>query len=162
VIFDAQVGEKSLRIEVRGKDGGYRLTVDGRPLDVEVKEAGRGFLNLILEGRSYDVGLVRADTGITVVLDGVPHLAVVTEGSRGAAPARVQSGPSRLTAPMPGKIVRVLVKPGDEVQAQQPVLVMEAMKMENELRAPRAGQVRQVAVVEGQAVERGALLAVLE
>jgi biotin carboxyl carrier protein len=162
VIFDAQVGERSLRIEVRGQEGGYRLTVDGRPLQALVRETGRGFLSVIIGGRSYDVGLHRADPGTTVVLDGVPHLVAVAEGTRGAAPARAPSGPSRLTAPMPGKIVRVLVKAGDEVQAQQPVLVMEAMKMENELRAPRAGQVRQVAVVEGQAVERGALLAVLE
>ncbi len=62
---------------------------------------------------------------------------------------------------MPGKIVRVLVRPGDAVVAKQGLVVVEAMKMENELRAARAGRVREVAVTEGQSVEAGALLVVV-
>lgn len=72
------------------------------------------------------------------------------------------TGPQRITAPMPGKIVRVLVKPGDEVKARQGLVVVEAMKMENELRAARDGRVRDVSVVEGQSVDAGALLLVVE
>jgi biotin carboxyl carrier protein len=63
---------------------------------------------------------------------------------------------------MPGKVVRVLVKPGDEVVARQGVVVVEAMKMENELRAPRAGRVKEVSVVPGMSVEAGRILAVIE
>ena len=69
------------------------------------------------------------------------------------------SGPQRLVAPMPGKVVRVLVKAGDAVTARQPVVVVEAMKMENELRASRDGTVAEVHVREGQSVDAGALLA---
>jgi acetyl/propionyl-CoA carboxylase alpha subunit len=68
------------------------------------------------------------------------------------------SGPTPLVAPMPGLVVRVLVKPGDRVQAHQGLVVIEAMKMENELRARAAGVVRGVAVSPGSAVEKGALL----
>jgi biotin carboxyl carrier protein len=72
------------------------------------------------------------------------------------------SGPQRVTAPMPGKVVRVLVKPGDAVAARQPVVVVEAMKMENELRAGREGTVSDVQVREGMSVDAGALLLVIQ
>ena len=71
------------------------------------------------------------------------------------------SGPQRILAPMPGKIVRVLAKPGDAVRARQAVVVIEAMKMENELRAGRDGVVAEMHATEGQSVEAGALLVVI-
>src|SRR5262249_18752167 len=72
------------------------------------------------------------------------------EGASGSA-----TGPQRVTAPMPGKVVRILVKAGDAVTARQGLVVVEAMKMENELRAARDGRVREVAVREGQSVDAG-------
>lgn len=72
------------------------------------------------------------------------------------------SGPQRVIAPMPGKVVRVLVKPGDEVKPKQGLVVIEAMKMENELKAARAGTVREVYVAEGQSVDAGAALVIVE
>lgn len=77
----------------------------------------------------------------------------------GAAPG---TGPQRIAAPMPGKIVRVLVAAGDEVKARQGLVVVEAMKMENELRAARDGRVREVVVAEGQSVDAGMLLVVVD
>jgi biotin carboxyl carrier protein len=74
----------------------------------------------------------------------------------------VRSGPLAVRSPMPGKIVKVLVRPGDEVKAGQGVVVVEAMKMENELRAPRDGRVKEVSAREGHAVESGETLATLE
>ena len=82
-------------------------------------------------------------------------------GRRTAGPAR-GAGPQRVTAPMPGKVVRVLVKPGDAVEPRQGLVVVEAMKMENELRAARDGRVRDGARREGQSVEAGAVLLVVE
>jgi biotin carboxyl carrier protein len=70
-------------------------------------------------------------------------------------------GPQRVTAPMPGKIVKLLVKPGDKVQPRQGLVVVEAMKMENELRARAAGTVSEVRVAEGASVEAGAILVIL-
>jgi biotin carboxyl carrier protein len=75
--------------------------------------------------------------------------------------AHAGSGPQRLLAPMPGKIVRVLVKTGDPVHARQPIAVIEAMKMENELRAGRDGVVTELPVSGGQSVEAGTLIAVV-
>ena len=71
-------------------------------------------------------------------------------------------GPQRIVAPMPGKVVKVLVQPGNQVAARQGVVIVEAMKMENELRAPRAGTVSEVKVVEGSSVEAGAILLIIE
>ena len=79
-----------------------------------------------------------------------------------SAASAAASGPAPLLAPMPGLIVRVAVEPGDEVRAGQPLVVMEAMKMENELRSPAAGRVRSVAARVGAAVEKGTLLVELE
>ena len=70
--------------------------------------------------------------------------------------------PSRCVAPMPGRVVRVLVSPGDAVAARQGVVVVEAMKMENELRSPKAGTVRDVSVTPGTSVEAGRVLVVIE
>src|SRR5207245_1806079 len=77
-------------------------------------------------------------------------------------PAHATSGPQRVVAPMPGKIVRVLVQSGEVVHARQPLIVVEAMKMENELRAARAGTVAEVRAQAGQSVDAGAVLVVVQ
>jgi biotin carboxyl carrier protein len=86
--------------------------------------------------------------------------------NKGQTPAATQTattqGNGRVTAPMPGRVVRVLVAVGDKVTARQPVVVMEAMKMENELRADRDGSVTQVLVQEGMAVDTGAVLVIVQ
>jgi biotin carboxyl carrier protein len=96
------------------------------------------------------------ETPVTVTLNGRRRWGRKDDG--GAA----GSGPQRLIAPMPGKIVRVLVKAGDAVTVRQPVVVVEAMKMENELRASRDGTVAELQVSEGMSVEAGALLLVIQ
>jgi len=96
-------------------------------------------------------------------LDGSLVSVDLAEGAKGTAlPPKKAGGPARITAPMPGKLVRVLVEPGQDVAAGEGLVVVEAMKMENELRAPKAGRVKDVPVKEGQAVEAGALLVVVE
>ena len=79
-------------------------------------------------------------------------------GARGGE----EGGGQHVTAPMSGKVVRLLVAAGDEVEARQGVVVVEAMKMENELTAPRAGRIAEVAVAEGASVEAGKVLIVIE
>ena len=86
----------------------------------------------------------------------------IKDAVKGTALGRVaHTGPLKLTAPMPGKIVKVLVGEGDVVEAGRGVLVMEAMKMENELKATRGGTIQEIKVKEGQAVEMGALLLII-
>ena len=94
---------------------------------------------------------------VAVTLNGRRRWGRRDEDGRGAG-----SGPQRVIAPMPGKVVRVLVKPGDAVAARQPVVVVEAMKMENELRASREGTVAEIHAREGMSVDAGALLLVIQ
>jgi biotin carboxyl carrier protein len=164
VRFEAAVLGRSARVEVRGRNGHYVVTIDGRSLEVDYQETGRHFASLIVEGRSYEAGLERQPGGYNVVLSDDVIAVELMDAARGegAAPRAGARGPARLNAPMPGKVVRVLVQPGQEVQAGQGLVVIEAMKMENELRAPRPGTVAEVRVREQQAVETGALLVVVE
>lgn len=115
---------------------------------------------------SYEVMFSLATEGaMTVHIDGVPVEVSINRMPRAAAtaaPNPSDGGPQRVTAPMPGKIVKLLVKPGDKVQPRQGVVVVEAMKMENELRAPRAGIVAEVRVAEGASVEANTVLVVLK
>ena len=109
---------------------------------------------------SHEVRLCRAGSGQLIVSVGATPFAVTLNGRRrakeGAGPAG--AGPQRIVAPMPGKVIRVLVQAGAAVRARQPLVVVEAMKMENELRAVRDGTVAAVHVKEGASVEAGALL----
>lgn len=163
MIYDATVEGHTVRMEVRGRDGLYTVLLDGRPLEVDVREAGPHVLSLIVGTRSHEVGIERREGGYRVAVRGRVFDVALVEAARGAvAPRRAEGGPARVQAPMPGKLVRVLVSAGEEVGAGQGLVVMEAMKMENEIRAPRAGRVKEAPVREGQAVETGALLVLLE
>jgi biotin carboxyl carrier protein len=162
VRFDAVVDGHKLRAEVRRTDGGYVVTLDGTTIGVDLLETGDHFLSLLVEGRSYEVGVEKRDGKYRVHLPDGSVTVDLSEASRdGAARPRGPRGPERLVAPMPGRVVRVLAGEGDEVSPGQGLVVIEAMKMENELKSPRQGRVREIAVHEGQAVESGALLVVV-
>jgi biotin carboxyl carrier protein len=162
VILDATVDGRTIRVEVRGRDGRYTVILDGAPLEVDVAATGPHFASLLVGGDSHDVGLERRPGGYTVVFPGGALDVDLAEAARGASPlVRRAQGPARLTAPMPGRVVRVLETAGADVRAGQGLVVIEAMKMENEIRAPRAGRLQEVTVREGQAVEAGTLLAVV-
>jgi biotin carboxyl carrier protein len=165
MIYDATVDGRTVRAEVRPGDGEGRYTVrlDGRPIEVDVREAGPHTLSMIVAGRAHEVVTERREGGYRVALRGQVLEVSLVEAARGAAaPRPAAGGPARVQAPMPGKLVRVLVRAGEDVGAGQGLVVMEAMKMENEIRAPRAGRVKEAPVREGQAVETGALLVLLE
>jgi biotin carboxyl carrier protein len=170
VQFDLDIGGRIRRLEVERRDGGFRVAVDDRAFEVDARQAGRETLSLLVrEGdgpvRSVDATVsTRAGSGgFEVSLDGhsIPAALVAAVGGR-AREGAGGSGPQPITAPMPGRVVRVLVGEGDTVAARQGLVVIEAMKMENELRSSRAGRVTTVRVAEGQSVEAGALLVLVE
>jgi len=162
MIFDASVSGRTVRVEVRGGSGRYTLRLDGRPLEVSVGEAVRGYRSLLIGTASHELGLEREGDGYRVSFPGASVVVALADAASGSATlAPREHGPSRVTAPMPGRIVRLLSSAGADVVAGQGLLVIEAMKMENELRAPRGGRLQELLVREGQAVEAGALLAVV-
>jgi biotin carboxyl carrier protein len=118
--------------------------------------------------RSYEVSFAAdADGGVVVFVEGMTvPIAVPDRRARVPRASRdggaVANGPRTIVAPMPGRVVKVLVEPGQTVAARQPVVIIEAMKMENELRAPRAGTIGAVHASEGTSVDAHAVLVVLE
>jgi biotin carboxyl carrier protein len=169
--FELEVADRLRTVEIRREADGYHVTVDGKPRTVDIVRVGRHGWSLLVRDdagmRAVEATVVRqiGSVGLDVHFDGF-HIPVqpktgLGRRTRGVAGAQ-GSGPQRLVAPMPGKVVRVLVAPGDEVKARQGLVVVEAMKMENELRAAREGRVREVLVKEGQSVEAGAALVVIE
>ena len=168
--YAVEVNGRVRQVAVRRHAGALVVEVDGQPWTIDAAPVGGHGLSLLVSrvGRSFshDVTLTGdVATGITNVYLGPFVVPVALNGRRRTGRkedgAHSGSGPQRLLAPMPGKVVRVLVKQGDSVQARQPIAVIEAMKMENELRASRAGTVAELAVREGQSVEAGALLLVI-
>ena len=170
--LDITAGGRQYVVDVTRKEDTFLVSVDGRQHEVDVKGID-GLWSLLIGqsgGRrpthSYEIAFSASANGaMTVHVDGIPVEVLVAQRRRpGAAiaPHSADEGPQRVTAPMPGKIVKLLVKQGDRVQPQQGVVVVEAMKMENELRARAAGTVTEVRVTEGSSVEAGAILVVLE
>jgi biotin carboxyl carrier protein len=142
----------------------FEILLDGalHSVDAVAIEPGRWSL-LLADGRSHEVVIVPNghDGAATVLVDGSLVPVAVRDPRRwreAAGPHGSGHGPVRIVAPMPGKVVRILAAPGDPIAARQSVIVVEAMKMENELRAPREGIVAEVLVREGALVEAGALL----
>jgi biotin carboxyl carrier protein len=131
----------------RTPNGMGGLSGFGRTLSHEVTLAGDAVTGLM----SVHIG----PSVVPVALNGRRRSGRKEEGALSG------SGPQRLLAPMPGKVVRVLVKKGDPVRARQPIAVIEAMKMENELRAGRDGVIAELPVTGGQSVEAGTLIAVV-
>jgi glutaconyl-CoA/methylmalonyl-CoA decarboxylase subunit gamma len=132
-------------------------------VDARQTEIGAAFVYLA-DGRSVDAAVTQSSGGRALVqLSGLDVDAEVVRAGGSVSTGSVgQGGEQRLVSPMPGRIVRVLVASGDDVVAKQGLVVVEAMKMENELTAARPGRVREVAVTEGISVESGRLLVIID
>jgi biotin carboxyl carrier protein len=169
--FDIEVAGRTRSVAIEPAGGSrFRVTIDGRTHLVDAVRVGEFAISLLVDGDtgvSREAQVVPGDVpGDSFVwLDGRTATASVdgrrTRRGRGDSTSRTE-GAQSILAPMPGRVVRILVGPGDEVAARQPVVVVEAMKMENELRSPKAGRVKDVAVTEGASVEAGRVLIVVE
>jgi len=165
VRVEVEIGGRVRVVTVEMRDGALVAALDGTRVDLEVVRVGPGRYSFRSQatGRQREVRVSAAGPGRhEVTVNGATLAVTRLSGYRRARGAAGEHGSARLVAPMPGKVVRVLVAAGDHVDARQGLVVVEAMKMENELRAGRAGRVREIAVVEGASVDAGALLVVLE
>jgi biotin carboxyl carrier protein len=169
VRYEVQINGRTRRVAVSRSGGGFAVTIDGRTVHVDAARVDAQTLSLVIDGEVYEVtvapdpasGQLAVRVGATPVAVGLNglngrHFRKRDEGAHGG------TGPQRVVAPMPGKIVRILVQAGVAVAARQPLVVVEAMKMENELRSSRAGTVSEIHAREGQSVEAGALLVVIQ
>jgi biotin carboxyl carrier protein len=142
-----------------------RIKLGERLFDLDIHRVGPSSYSILVDNRSFDLEVVREGEDLMVASrGGATRVTLVDAALKSRHPgARPQAaGKASLKAMMPGRVVNVLVNVGDEVAAQQGLLVVEAMKMENELKAPKAGKVVEIKVKPGQTVEKGELLLVVE
>ena len=165
--FSIRIGGKEslIHVEKQGPECRFRLGSEAERY-AEVEEPEPDVYSVLMDGRSYEAR-VESGTNGTVVVSIEGHRFEIGVRGPAALPAAATAAAARRAcrrsiAPMPGKVVRVLVKPGETVEAGQGLLVVEAMKMQNEMRAPKAGRVISVPAGEGATVAAGAVLATIE
>jgi biotin carboxyl carrier protein len=166
VTIEIELDGERRQVALRREGDRWIAGVDGRTMDVSVVEAG-GRWSILVGTSSYNVAFEpTAAGGLIVHVNGVAIPLTIADSRRmvrqRGGERDAGSGPRTIVAPMAGRIVKVLVKPNEGVSARQPLVVVEAMKMENELRAPRGGTIAEVRVSEGASVEANAVLVVLE
>jgi biotin carboxyl carrier protein len=174
--YDIDIAGQRRHVVVTRDGDAFTVAVDGRSWQVDAARIGTGILSLLMSRRtpppaadawtSHEV-TIAADpsSGDLTVRVGDAPLTVGLDTRRRAGRkddgAHAGAGPQRIVAPMPGKVVRVLVRIGDVVAPRQGLVVVEAMKMENELRAARSGTVTEVQAREAMSVDTGTLLVVI-
>lgn len=163
--YEVLIDGKAHRVEIARVDGKIACRLDGREIDADAVIAARDVLSLVIDGRAYEIKREHVAGDLHLVIGGDRYAAEVRDPrsfrARKAAGTGTE-GPRKLVSPMPGKVVRVLLAEGTEVEAGQGVVVVEAMKMQNEIKSPKKGVVKKVLAVEGAAVNAGDGLAVVE
>lgn len=163
--YEILIDGKAHKLELNQVDEHWDCRLDGRPYKVDAVVARRDVISLIVDGDCYEVKREQTRNDLHIWVKAVRFPVEVRDPrslrSRRAAAAGIE-GPAKLLAPMPGKVVRILAHEKDEVEAGHGVLVVEAMKMQNELKSPKKGVVSKLVVKEGAAVNPGDVLAIIE
>jgi biotin carboxyl carrier protein len=163
--YEAEIDGRTVPIEIMGEAGRFRVVIDGEELEVDARRVGEGLWSIVMDSASHVVGVSDQDGVSLVEVDGETYAIRVEEESRyiiRTRGGRAGAGGHVLKAPMPGKVVLVEVEVGQVVRPGDGLIVLEAMKMENEFRAAAAGTVKEVRVEAGQAVNPGDVLVVIE
>jgi biotin carboxyl carrier protein len=162
--YEITVGGRTHRLELDRTENGWSCRLDGREIPVDAVLARADVLSLRLEDRAFEVKCERVGSEMHFWV-GSQRFAVEVHDPRslrGRLRASDEQGPKKLTAPMPGKVVRILVTEGAEIEAGAGVVVVEAMKMQNEVKSPKKGAIQKILVSTGAAVNAGDVLAIVE
>ena len=162
--YDIAIDGKHHRLDLTRAEGRWSARLDGRDVEVDAILARPDVLSLRIGNQAYEVKCERVGGDMHLWVGSARFAVEVRDprSLRGRVRAVDDQGPKKLTAPMPGKIVRVLVTQGTEVEAGAGVLVVEAMKMQNEIKSPKKGTIQKILVSEGAAVNSGDVLAIVE
>jgi len=162
--YEVTIDGKPHRLELDRAGNTWSCRLDGRNVEVDAVLARPDVLSLRIGNSAYEVKCERVGGEMHLWVGSARFAAEVRDprSLRGRSRAVDDKGPKKLTAPMPGKIVRVLASQGDEVEAGAGVLVVEAMKMQNEIKSPKKGTIQKILVSEGAAVNAGDVLAIVE
>jgi acetyl/propionyl-CoA carboxylase alpha subunit len=164
MIYDIAIGEKNYRLELDRANSGWSCRLDGRAIEADAVLVHPGMLSLRLANKCYEIKCERLAGGLKIWVgqDSVNVEVGDPRSLRGRGRSSDERGVRKLIAPMPGKVVRVLVEQGAEVEAGAGILVVEAMKMQNEVKSPKKGTIQKLLVSQGAAVNAGDVLAIVE
>lgn len=159
--YTVRIEDKEYLFSISGSGSALKVSRNGESLPIDFRSVGPGAYSLLIQGRAHLVTTLRDARGLTVRVDGRAYTAEV--GRKDSTGAAGETGDLRedereVRSVMPGVVTRLLVRPGDPVEPDTPLLALEAMKMENEVRAHRHGEVEAVHVSEGEVVEVSQLL----
>jgi biotin carboxyl carrier protein len=165
MVYDVTIDGKSYRLELEHARGDWQCRLDGRAIPMDAVLTRRDVLSILIDGKAYEIKRERTATDLHLWVGSTRYATELRDprslrSRRGGAGDA--TGPCKLIAPMPGKVVRVLLKEGSPVEPGQGVLVMEAMKMQNEIKSPRKGSIQKILAPEGGNVNAGDVLAIVE
>jgi biotin carboxyl carrier protein len=164
--FDVRIGDKTRIVELERNADRWRIALDGQPLDADAVQIAPNTFSILLRGQSHEIRVTPSPNGTLTLQTNLEEFTAEVIDPRAWSGRRHSvleaEGRQQVVAPMPGKVVRLLVKAGDTVEAGQGLLVVEAMKMQNEIRSPKSGVVERLLAQEGQAVNAGEILAWVE
>ena len=165
MVYEIAIDGKPHRLELERADGRWDCRLDGREVLIDAVVTRRDVLSLLIDGRSYEIKREQTASDLHMWV-GSTRFAVELRDPRSLRSRRAsggdEKGPKKLVAPMPGRIVRVLVAEKAEVEAGQGVVVVEAMKMQNEIKSPKKGTVQKILAAPGALVNSGDVLAIVE
>jgi biotin carboxyl carrier protein len=163
--YDIIIEGKPHRLELERNVNTWNCRLDGEPVTADAILSRPNVISLIIDGKGYEVKREQTASDLHIWVSGARYAAEVRDPrslrSRRAS-AESADGPRKVVAPMPGRVVRVLVKEAESVQQGQGLIVVEAMKMQNELKSPKAGIVQKILAGSGSAVNAGDVLVIVE
>lgn len=159
-------GKQARIVDLERNSDGWKITLDGQPVEADAVEVAANAVSVLLAGQAFEFHISQSPDGMLRLQTGFQEFSATVADPRAWRGRRQGAfeaeGRQQIIAPMPGKIIRVLVKVGDKVEIGQGLLVVEAMKMQNEIRSPKSGTVERLLAVEGQPVNAGEVLASIE
>jgi biotin carboxyl carrier protein len=165
MVYEVMVDGKPHRLELERAAAGWACRLDGQPVHLDGVITCRDVLSLLVDGHSYEIKREQSATDLHLWVGSTRFLVELRDPrslrSRQKA-AGDEKGPRKIVAPMPGRVVRVLVAENSEVEAGQGIVVVEAMKMQNEIKSPKKGVVKKISTIPGAAVKPGDVLAIVE
>ena len=164
MLYDVTIDGKSYRLDLNRADGRWSCRLDGHDVEVDAILARPDVLSLRIGNMAYEIRSERVANDLHLWVGSTRFAAEVRDprSLRGRTRAGEQQGPKKIVAPMPGKVVRLLVSEGESVEPGAGIAVVEAMKMQNEIKSPKKGTVQKILVTEGAAVNAGDILAIVE
>ena len=165
MLYDITIDGRNYRLDLQRKAGLWQCLLNGQELKIDAVRTGHDSISVLLEGKSYEIKRDRRAPDTYLWVGNLSYAAEVRDPRSLRARKNKsgdETGPRKLVASMPGKVVRVLVSEKGEVEAGQGIVVVEAMKMQNEIKSPKKGIVQKLIAAEGANVSAGDVLAIVE